>query len=230
MNTDFSDLSLMQISDSFFPTGLYTMSNGLETLFSEKRIASIDELHELIQTNIIQQIGPADCVALANAYDFAASKDVQSIITCDKLLFAMKLVKELRDATCRSGTQMIKCINSFVSNDVLNEYYEAVKNSQTPGTHAVVIGVVSNALGIEKQKAVLHFLYGFSVSMVGAALRLGMIEHVQSQKILHQLKPVIAETCNKYISKSLDEMWQFAPEYDVIQIEHEQTFSKMFIT
>ena len=230
MNTDFSDLSLMQISDSFFPTGLYTMSNGLETLFSEKRIASMDELYELIQTNIVQQIGPADCVALANAYDFAASKDVQSIITCDKLLFAMKLVKELRDATCRSGTQMIKCINSFVSNDVLNEYYEAVKNSKTPGTHAVVIGVVSNALGIEKQKAVLHFLYGFSVSMVGAALRLGMIEHVQSQKILHQLKPVIAETCNKYISKSLDEMWQFAPEYDVIQIEHEQTFSKMFIT
>ena len=230
MNTDFSDLSLMQISDSFFPTGLYTMSNGLETLFSEKRIASTDELHELILTNIVQQIGPADCVALANAYDFAASKDVEGIVTCDKLLFAMKLVKELRDATCRSGTQMIKCVNSFVNNGVLNEYYEVVKNSQTPGTHAVVIGVVSNALGIEKQKAVLHFLYGFSVSMVGAALRLGMVEHVQSQKILHQLKPVIAETCNKYISKSLDEMWQFAPEYDVIQIEHEQAFSKMFIT
>ena len=230
MNTDFSDLSLMQISDSFFPTGLYTMSNGLETLFSEKRIASSDELHELIQINIIQQIGPADCVALANAYDFAASKDVECIVTCDKLLFAMKLVKELRDATCRSGTQMIKCVNSFVNNDILNEYYEVVKNSKTPGTHAVVIGVVSNALEIEKQKSVLHFLYGFSVSMVGAALRLGMIEHVQSQKILHQLKPVIAETCNKYISKSLDEMWQFAPEYDVIQIEHEQTFSKMFIT
>jgi len=44
MNTDLSDLSLMQISDSFFPTGLYTMSNGLETLFSEKRITGMDEL------------------------------------------------------------------------------------------------------------------------------------------------------------------------------------------
>ena len=230
MNTDFSDLSLMQISDSFFPTGLYTMSNGLETLFSEKRIASMDELYELIQTNIVQQIGPADCVALANAYNFTRSKDVERIIACDKLLFSMKLVKELREATCRSGTQMIKCISSFVNNDVMSEYYEAVKNSNTPGTHAVVTGVVSNALGIAKQKAVLHFLYGFSVSMVGAALRLGMIEHIQSQKILHQLKSVIAETCNQHISKSLSEMWQFAPECDVIQIAHEQTFSKMFIT
>jgi len=119
MNTDFSDLSLMQISDSFFPTGLYTMSNGLETLFSEKRIASIDELYELIQTNIVQQIGPADCVALANAYNFTGSKDVERIIECDKLLFSMKLVKELREATCRSGTQMIKCVSSFVNNDVI---------------------------------------------------------------------------------------------------------------
>ena len=42
MNTDFSDLSLLQLSDSFFPTGLYTMSNGLETVFSEKTITGID--------------------------------------------------------------------------------------------------------------------------------------------------------------------------------------------
>jgi urease accessory protein len=230
MNTDFTDLSLMQISDSFFPTGLYTMSNGIETLFSEKRITGMDDICELIQTNIIQQIGPADCVALANAYDFATSKDVERIIACDKLLFSMKLVKELREATCRSGTQMIKCISSFVNNDILSKYYEAIKNYEASGTHAVVIGVVSNTLGIEKQKAVLQFLYGFSVSMVGAALRLGMIEHVQSQKILHQLRPIIVETCNKYISKPLGDMWQFAPECDVIQISHEQSFSKMFIT
>jgi len=36
--------------------------------------------------------------------------------------------------------------------------------------------------------------------------------------------------CDEYITKSLDDMWQFAPEYDIIQIEHEQQFSKMFIT
>jgi len=230
MNTDLSDLSLMQISDSFFPTGLYTMSNGLETLFSEKRITGMDELCELIQTNIVQQIGPSDCVALSNAYDSTSLNDIEKIIMCDRSLFAMKLVKESREAACRSGTQMIKCISSFITNETLADYHNAIKNSQTPGVHAVVTGVTSNVLRIEKQKAILHFLYGFSVSMVGAALRLGIIEHLQSQKILHLLKPVIAETCDRYISKSLNDMWQFAPEYDVIQITHEQKFSKMFIT
>ena len=31
------DISFLQLSDSFFPTGLYTMSNGLESLFYKKR-------------------------------------------------------------------------------------------------------------------------------------------------------------------------------------------------
>ena len=230
MNTDFSDLSLLQLSDSFFPTGLYTMSNGLETVFSEKTITGIDDLYELIKTNIEQQIGPADCVALGCAYDFTSSNNIEKIIICDKSLFAMKLIGELREASCRSGTQMIKCVSSFVNNNTLSRYHDAIKESHTPVTHPVVTGVVSNILGIEKYKSVLHFLYGFSVSMIGAALRLGMIEHIQSQKILHQLKPVIRETSEQYNTKSLDDMWQFAPEYDVIQIKHEQQFSKMFIT
>ena len=76
----------------------------------------------------------------------------------------------------------------------------------------------------------LLMLYGFSTSMVGASLRLGLIDHLQSQKIIHRLKPLVKDTVENNITKKLDEMWQFAPESDVIQILHEQKFSKMFIT
>jgi len=31
------ELGVMQLSDSFFPTGIFTTSNGLEFLFSEKK-------------------------------------------------------------------------------------------------------------------------------------------------------------------------------------------------
>ena len=50
MSTDFSDMSMMQLSDSFFPTGLYTMSSGLETLFDEKKIHTIDDIQSFIET------------------------------------------------------------------------------------------------------------------------------------------------------------------------------------
>jgi len=230
MNTDFSDLNIMQMSDSFFPIGLYTMSNGLETLFDEKLVQTTDQIEEFISTIITQQIGPTDCVALSNAYDFAVSKNIEKIIYCDKMLYSMKLVKEPRDAMCRSGSQMIKCVKSFLNDNLINLYYDAIHESNSPATHPVVTGVCSSALGIKKDSAATMMLYGFSVSTIGAALRLGIIDHIQSQQILHRLKPRITQCVKQYLAISIENMWQFAPEYDIIQMKHEQKFSKMFIT
>ncbi len=33
LNINAADLSMLQLSDSFFPTGMYSMSNGLEAIF-----------------------------------------------------------------------------------------------------------------------------------------------------------------------------------------------------
>ena len=143
----------------------------------------------------------------------------------------MKLIKEIRDATCRSGSQMLKCIKVLVSNNkILNLYIDAVKNAETPATHPIVTALSCNIFGIEKKRAMLLMLHGFSTSMVGASLRLGLIDHIQSQKILHNLKPHIIQTIERFISVPLENMWQFTPEYDLVQMSHEQKFSKMFIT
>ncbi len=66
--------------------------------------------------------------------------------------------------------------------------------------------------------------------MVGAALRLGLIQHFEGQIIIHSIKPIISQTIKEYSSKSLIEMWQFAPQVDIIQMSHEKMDSKMFIT
>jgi urease accessory protein len=73
-------------------------------------------------------------------------------------------------------------------------------------------------------------LYGFLVSIVGAALRLGMVQHFEGQRIIHQLKPTILKTVKSNINRPLSSMWQFAPDIDIIQITHERMGSKMFIT
>ena len=76
----------------------------------------------------------------------------------------------------------------------------------------------------------MMLLYGFTVSTIGAALRLGLVDHIQSQQILHKLKPNITSTIEKFMSIPLENMWQFSPQYDLVQMTHEQKFSKMFIT
>ena len=86
----------MQLSDSFFPTGFYTMSNGLETLFDEKRITGENDIEDFISSLITNQLGPGDCVALSSAYDSTTENDIEKIILADKTLYSMKLIKDIR--------------------------------------------------------------------------------------------------------------------------------------
>ncbi len=224
------DLSMLQLSDSFFPTGMYSMSNGLEAIFYSGKKMKAEELRELIATLLRYQIGPADCTALGNAYEHAAKFNLPELLEVDRAVFSMKLVQEIRDASIRSGTQLVRCIRSFSDDRILCQYEDAIRSGRAFGPYPVALAVAANAFLIPKRKAALIMLYSFSVSIVGAALRLGMLQHFDGQKVIDQLKPSILEVIKENINRPLEGMWQFAPSIDIIQISHERMNSKMFIT
>ncbi len=222
---------VMQLSDSFFPTGIFATSNGLEFLFSEKKIHGMTDVIDIIRINIIQQIGPSDCVALGNVFDSISKHDFDKVIEADNIVFATKSIKEIRYASVRSGVQLIKCVSEFVKDDeMLNQYKNNVIKNKAHGIFPVAFAISCNALKIKKEKSMMMLLYGFTVGVVGAALRLGLIDHFEGQKIIHNIKPIISQTIKEYSNKSLSEMWQFAPQVDIFQMSHEKMDSKMFIT
>ncbi|HEX7033857.1 MAG TPA: urease accessory UreF family protein [Nitrososphaera sp.] len=229
---DIADIGMMQLADSFFPTGMYTTSSGLEAIFySERKRMSTDELRNLVRVFIEQQIGPADCTALGNAYDCASKGDLDSLLEVDNIIHAMKMVKEIREASSRSGTQMLRCIHSFSPNNkILAGYLAALKDGRGHGTYPVALAIAANVFSIPKRKACIMMLYSFSVSIVGAALRLGMLQHFDGQKIIDELKPIISKTVESYIERPMEGIWQFAPQLDIVQMTHERMSSKMFIT
>jgi urease accessory protein len=225
-----ADLSMMQLSDSFFPTGMYSMSNGLEAIFYSGKKMKSEELRELVKTYLEYQIGPADCTALGNAYEYASRSNLPKLLEVDRAIFSMKIVQEIRDASVRSGTQLVRCIRSFSDNKILGQYEDAIRGGQAFGPYPAALAVAANAFLIPKRKAALLMLYSFSVSIVGAALRLGMLQHFDGQKVIDELKPTIVKVIKANINRPIEGIWQFAPSIDVIQISHERMNSKMFIT
>ncbi|MDQ3883885.1 MAG: urease accessory protein [Thermoproteota archaeon] len=230
ITVDAADLSMLQLSDSFFPTGMYSMSNGLEAIFYSGKKMKAEELRNLLKTLLEYQIGPADCTALANAYEHASKVNLPKLIEVDRAIFSMKLIQEIRDASVRSGTQLIRCIRSFSDNEILGRYEDSIRVGQAFGPYPVALAVAANAFSIPKRKAALMMLYSFSVSIVGAALRLGMLQHFDGQKVIDELKPTIVNVINANINRPIAGIWQFAPSMDIMQITHERMNSKMFIT
>ena len=225
------EISILQLSDSFFPTGMYATSNGLEALFYAKKIKNPNELRNIIKVYLEHQIGPTDCAALGNSYEYVKKNDLKGVIEVDRITFSMKLVQEIRETSIRAGTQLLKCLSYFIGdNEMLNKYRHSIKNLQAYGVYPVALAIASASLNISKRRAGLMMVYAFLVSMVGAALRLGMLQHFDGQKIIHELKPDIVEVVNNNIDRPIVSMWQFAPGIDIFQIAHERMPSKMFIT
>lgn len=230
MYMSISELSMMQLSDSFFPTGLFATSNGLEKLFLDKKITNVNELEKFNVTIIEHQVGPSDCVILANVIESHNLDKFDQIIKMDSLYSAMKSVKESREASMRSGIQLVKCIREFQCDKILNQYWQNIQNENLTGVYPVSFGVCCSALNIPKEKSLLMYLYGFVASIAGAALRLGMIDHFESQKMIHKLKPLVVKTAKESLTKSLDEIWQFSPQLEINQMAHEDMDLKMFVT
>lgn len=228
------ELDALQISDSMFPTGMFASSGGLELMYAQNMIKTADELSELCKNMIERQVGVSDCIALANAYDAADHiDDVKTMQEADAVCCSMKTVSEAREASVRSGVQLCKCVAGFCSsgnNEYLIKYMNWIKNEQVFGAYPVSLGVCCRALGIRKEKAVLILLYGFVAGMTSAALRLGMIQHFEAQKIIHDLKPVMREMAKSSVEKKMSDAWQFCPHVEILQMAHERMDPKMFIT
>ncbi|MEX2192279.1 MAG: urease accessory UreF family protein [Nitrosarchaeum sp.] len=224
------DLAMMQISDSFFPTGLYANSNGLESIFQNNKKITELEIIGIIKTQLKQQIGSTDLIVMINALKFASTKEFDKISEIDMKISSIKNIKEVREASKRSGIQLARCVNEFVNDEILEKYLGFYKKGMINGAYSVSFGLCANALGISPQKAGLMFLYGFIVSIVGAASRMGITQHYQAQKIIHDLKPLISQIVGESLDKSTKDIWQFAPHLEILQMHHEKMDSKMFIT
>ena len=225
------ELGVMQLSDSFFPTGLFAASSGLESLFLDGKVTTARGLVEFNRVCLERQVGPCDCVVLANTHGLCASEEYGGIREADAICCAMKTIKEAREASCRSGTQLARCVREFRGGDaVLNWYWGEVQNGNVTGVYPVSFAVCCNALGIAVEKSLLMMLYGFVASTAGAALRLGMIQHFEGQKVIHELKPLISRIARESSSRPLEDIWQFSPQMEINQMYHEGMDSKMFIT
>jgi urease accessory protein len=222
----------MQLADSFFPTGLYTTSNGLELLFYQKnKKLTFDNIFEFIHTYVSNQIGPTDCAIVGNVYNCIQRNDCSKLLELDNIYYCMRLIEETRSASTRSGIQLLRCTSSMIAdNNFINFYLENIKEENAKGVYPVSFAISCNAMNIRKEKSGLMLIYGFVVSVVGAALRLGIIQHYDGQKLINKMKPIILSNVLKNINRSYTDIWQFIPQLDIIQMQHEQMDSKMFIT
>lgn len=222
-------LNALQLSDSFFPTGLYTLSHGFEA-FVQARLVSKAEVEVLLRDYLENVLGPADAVALSRAHRATQGRDLGRLMEIDRRLFAMKLVREARESSRRVGRRILTTVVKLNPDGLLEDYRAAVDAGTCPGNSAVALGASAATLGIGRREAMLIELYTFTASILGAAIRLIRLDHEEAQFILARLKPLMVQVVQANMDKDLEGMRAFAPLIDIMGMAHERAPIRLFIS
>jgi urease accessory protein len=228
-------VSLLQLSDSAFPSGRYTLSYGLEALAQSGHLTVHNERSTLIRLlgdSIRFGAAPSDGLALACAHRAVgdAGADLELLTDVDTRLTAVKLPREVREASTRTGRAVLATATAAIGGDALDDYAERVRGGASPGNHAVVVGLLSASVGVPCLDAVVGELYAFSSSWVGAAVRLGLVDHRGAQALLHRARPVIAAAARDVADRDASQISSCTPFLDVMTMRHEQAELRLFAT
>lgn len=222
-------LGCLQLADSLFPSGLYTLSHGLEAFAAE---TSVDPrtLEALLADYLRHGVAHTDGIALAIAHRAAASGDLETAERADLRLSAVKLPREQRDASTRVGRALLKLSSELFPSPHTAGYLTRVQQGTAPGNHAVVLGLVLAGLGVSAQQAVATELYAVAAGFAAAAVRLGLTDHRVVQAMLHRAKPMIAGAAEAAQGKQIRDIGGCTPMIDIMAMRHQRAEVRLFAT
>jgi urease accessory protein len=217
----------LRFVDSFFPSGGYAFSSGLEAAVQGGAVRNAEELSRYVVESLTTGIGEREAVAIGLAHDAGVSGILEIALKADQELEAMKLGRESRTASRQMGRQVIRlAANQRGRHRLIEDYLAAVEAEQTPGHLAVSFGLTLAAAGWSKEDSIAAFLYQTATGFVAAAMKLMPIGQREGQRLLESWLEVIERVSHKAAHQRVLQSW--SPVQDIYAMRHSRLESRLF--
>ena len=214
-------LRLAEFSDSAFPVGAFSFSNGLETAADRGLVRDAASLEEYVRTMTVQA---ALCARRA-----AAACDLEGVLTADARVWASKPGDENRRMTQRMGRKLTELSERLLADPFAATWAAAVRGERTPDCYPVAQAVLFAAAELDEESLFASHQYGVANLILSAALRCVRVSHYDTQAILYRLGDLCDELYREARDLTLDDMNLFTPEADVLAAWHEKGNMRMFM-
>ena len=221
-------MRLLQFTDSQFPVGTFSFSNGLETASFEKIVKDAATLEEFVRSQS-HQAAFSDGVACLHAYRAFKEGDLEKCKEIDKYLFAFKMNDEARQMGTRMGKKLVELGVKLYNNDFIKNWLQEITMGETPGMYPVAQGVMFALAGVSEEDLFCSHQYGVINMVLGAALRCVKVSHYDTQLILEKLSDTIPSLYEQAKDMELKDMNAFYPMLDILASLHEKGNMRMFM-
>jgi urease accessory protein len=223
-------LSLLQLADPTLPIGGYAHSAGLETYVQQGIIKDARSAKNFVTEMLTQNIHYTDAAFVSLAYDAAIENDIKKIIALDDECTAVKLPREMREASKKLGMRLMKIFQPVCKSGIAVKYREAVKSQTAAGHYCLVFGLYAHALDISKEDALLGFYYNAAVGFVTNSVKLIPLGQQDGQEILFSLQSLIKQLVKKSMQPDEALIGLCCAGFDIRCMQHEQLYSRLYMS
>ncbi|TWF32343.1 urease accessory protein [Chitinophaga polysaccharea] len=222
--------SLLHLSDPTLPIGGYSHSNGLETYVQQGLVHDRTSAKAFVEQMLTGNLHYNDGAFVCLAYNAATGNDLKAMLLLDEEVGALKLPKEIRQASQKLGLRLMKIFSRKYSSPLVEEYAAAIATKTAEGHYCLTYGMYAALMDIPLTEALYAFYYNAAIGMITNAVKLVPLGQLEGQDILFDLQPVIAELVNKTIHLDRELVGVCNIGFDIRCMQHEKLYSRLYMS
>ena len=223
--------SLLQFAGGTFPTGAFSQSWGLETYVATGKVYDLKSFQEFLHAYIQGVLAHFEGPVLCRAYELIQNEttaDYTVLEPLDELVTAMRLTRESREASHRTGKALIRIASAMLDRKELTAYYESRKESGT--NYPVAFGMLSALMEVPKEEALSAFIFSAVNGIVQSGVKLIPLGNGEAQKLIMQNYETIGGAVEEALATPFEEIYSFCPAFDLASIHHEDLETRLYMS
>nr|WP_245415896.1 MULTISPECIES: urease accessory protein UreF [Mesorhizobium] len=207
-------LRLMSWLSPAFPVGAFAYSHGIERAIHDGLIRDRATLADWIRDLLEAGSAWNDAVLLAESWrDAAVGGDGAAVA---ELALAMATTRERHMETTLQGAAFGEAAAAWGG------------DSNSPLPYPVAVGVMAARQSVALEPAVIAYLHAFASNLIQAAVRLVPLGQRDGVAVLAGLESTILERAGRAASSTLDDLGSAAFRSDIMSMQHETQYSRVF--
>lgn len=223
-------IEILHITDPTLPIGGFSHSNGLETYVQQNLVKNMSSTQDFVESMLRNNYKYNDGLAVKLAFEFTLENNLEEILNLDNECHALKAPREVREGSQKLGARLIKIYGQLLDDPFLNKINRLILEKKMHGHYAVIYGIITALLKLDKEKATCAFLYNAAVGIITNAVKLVPLGQTDGQQIIYNVQPLIENLTLEIMELERDMHGVCNAALDIKCMQHEHLYSRLYMS